>query len=235
MRSTVSVVGCVPPDVLPDLIPDKGKEDGFVHRLLFAWPEPISSRWNEAIVSRPIQHTYDELLAALYKLSAGPIYLPLTDDAKQQWVEWHDAHLAEMENPLFSPYLQGAYAKLKGYAARLALIHALCSAPSATSVGVDSIMAAVGMADYFKAQAAKVDCRYVGTGKSSVERCKEGIVRRLLGKHNLTKREIQNNMSYQADVFNPAWDFLTHPQLVSTDDGCHWNLRSRTDIPTPTT
>lgn len=146
----------------------------------------------------------------------GPLYLALTDEALERWVTWHDGDLAESESPLLSPYLQGAYAKLKGYGARLALIHALCCNPAATSVGADSIIAAVSMAEYFKVQAAKVDsalCRYVGNTNGVIERCKEAILRNCMAKRDLTKREIQRNMKYNGDIFNSAWDFLTHPPL----------------------
>ena len=39
----LSVVGCIPPDVLPDLDEDN-REDGFLHRLLFVYPDPVSVR-----------------------------------------------------------------------------------------------------------------------------------------------------------------------------------------------
>ena len=236
-RPFVSVIGCIPPDVLPDLAPDKGKEDGFIHRVLFAWPEPLTSRWNNNVVPQATERAYHKLLAALYRLKLGHVPLPLTDEARQRWVRWHDAHLAESDSPVLSPYLQGAYAKLKGYGARVALIHALCCDPAAKSVGAESVIAAVTMADYFKVQAAKVDealCRYVGTPKSEVEGCKEKIIRNTMMKRDVKKRDIQRNVSYPADIFNVAWDFLTNAQLISIN-GVHWNLRSLTDIPTPTT
>jgi hypothetical protein len=117
------------------------------------------------------------------------------------------------------------------------LIHALCCNPQAETIDAESITAGAAMAEYFKAQAAKVDlalCRYVGNTNGGIERCKEAILRNCMAKRDLTKREIQRSMKYNRDIFNSAWDFLTHPQLVSTDDGWHWNVRSTTDIPTPT-
>ena len=37
----LAVVGCIPPDLLPTLGQEKGEEDGFMPRLLFAWPEAM--------------------------------------------------------------------------------------------------------------------------------------------------------------------------------------------------
>lgn len=43
----VGVVGCLPPDVLGDLADERGREDGFIHRLLFSYPDPIPPEWVE--------------------------------------------------------------------------------------------------------------------------------------------------------------------------------------------
>lgn len=70
-RPFLSIIGCIPPDVLPDLAPDKGKEDGFLHRVLFAWSEPLSSRWNDAVIPEATQRAYHDLIATLYRLKNG--------------------------------------------------------------------------------------------------------------------------------------------------------------------
>ena len=41
----LSVVGCIPPDVVHDLDDQGGSDDGFLPRLLFAWPNPVPVRW----------------------------------------------------------------------------------------------------------------------------------------------------------------------------------------------
>ena len=50
----LSVVGCIPPDVIPHLDDQSGQEDGFLPRLLFAWPQPVPVRWKEIVVPQEI-------------------------------------------------------------------------------------------------------------------------------------------------------------------------------------
>ncbi len=128
----LSVLGCVPPDVLPDLDEDN-REDGFLHRLLFAFPNPVPVRWPSAILRSTVKDAYAELVARLYSLPAHPdgssIVLPLSPTAKALFIEWHDQHCREQENHALPAIVRGAYAKLKGYAPRFALIHAVASNP----------------------------------------------------------------------------------------------------------
>jgi len=43
-----SIVGNIPPAVLSELSDNRTREDGWLHRILFAWPDPIEPRWTES-------------------------------------------------------------------------------------------------------------------------------------------------------------------------------------------
>lgn len=203
----VSVVGGLPPDCLPQLDASGGLADGFLPRLLFAWSEPFGVRWSDEVVPPEVTEKYDQLVTDLHQLSYDnntPVRLNLTEDGKKLFVEWHDSHCAEGEDANLSGYLQGAYAKLKGYCARLALIHALCTDPTATSVNDESVAAAAGLIEYFKGEAKKVDAA-LGRGKNHpVELCKAAIRRQLSVCRCLKKRDLQRKMNANADIFNQA-------------------------------
>src|SRR5205823_5783661 len=62
----LAVVGCIPPEVLPDLDDESGREDGFLHRLLFTYLQPHPVRWTEAVVSQSVKEAYLQLMAKLY-------------------------------------------------------------------------------------------------------------------------------------------------------------------------
>ena len=58
----LSVVGCIPPDVMPHLEDQSGQEDGFLPRLLFAWPQLVPVRWTEVGVPQEIRDNYASLI-----------------------------------------------------------------------------------------------------------------------------------------------------------------------------
>src|SRR5258707_4473390 len=64
----VSVVGALPPDMLSDLSDERGREDGFVHRILFAWPDPMPDRWTERFVQDATNERYLGLFKQLWEL-----------------------------------------------------------------------------------------------------------------------------------------------------------------------
>jgi hypothetical protein len=178
-RPFLSVVGCLPPDVLPDLDDAEGREDGFLPRILFSWPDRMKVRWVLEAVSAEARAGYNRRIEELFAIpwEESRVYLDLTPDARSLFVKWHDAHCAEAESPSLSPFLQGGYAKLKGYGARLALIHAVTTDPTATAVGAESVAAAADLIDYFKAQAAKVAPLLSHSKWNPIERCRQEIRR----------------------------------------------------------
>jgi len=216
-----SVVGGIPPDVISDLDDEGGKEDGFLPRLLFTWPEPIKVRWTSKEISSEARAVYDGLIRQLWEIpwSGETIYLDLTPEAQDRWIVWHDAHSAETEQEDLSPFQRAAYNKLLGSCARLALVHAVAVDPKATSVGVQSIEAAIKLVAYFKLQVAKIAPLIVRTKPAKIERCKAEIRRKLSVCQFLKKRDLQRSSSYEASVFNQALSEMCSPEIEQHDDG----------------
>ena len=218
----LSVVGCIPPDVLPDLDEDN-REDGFLHRLLFVHPDPVPVRWTEMVLSDPVKQAYADLLGQLYALQphpdGSPIVLGLSAPAKTLFVEWHDTHCAEQENPALPSLVQGAYAKLKGYAPRFALIHALASNPHAQHIEAESIGAAEDLVEYFKIQVQRVAPLLARHARTPEACCEHSIRRALARGKRLTKRDIQRAGNTPADLFNHIWAaLLTKGALIPGTD-----------------
>ena len=216
-RPFVSVVGGLPPEVLPELAKHVTDGDGFLERVLFASPDPPVARWSDATVSSQVRDRYQQLFTDLYAIpySMVPVDLELTSEAREFFVAWHDDHSAGAEDPTLSPFLCGHLAKLKGYCGRLALIHTLCTNPQAPVVELGSITAAAAMVDYFKVQAAKVDSLRSRASGSRVERCGEEILRKLSGCRDvgMAKRELQRRSAFPSEIFNEALDQLISPRV----------------------
>ena len=174
----IGVVGGLTPDKLPTLRGDKpcqrAEQDGFIDRILMAYPqEPpaVAENWLEVADStRTALCFVMERLWTLEMVSqtdpAGavvgyrPFLVNLDPTARGEWQRFTAAHAREINGGNLPPQLVGPWAKLKGYAARLALvIHYLRSACDEAQEGdVDgvSMASAVKLIDYFKAHARKV-------------------------------------------------------------------------------
>ncbi len=223
----VSVIGAIPPDVLHGLNISGGEADGFLPRLLFAWPDPMPVRYSVREVSATTLSEYEEIIQALHALPYNCMVrtkvLEFTSDAQQHFITWHDEHMEQVENLALSPFLQGVYAKLKGYGVRLSLIHALCCDPTSENVGVDSLQAGMNLVEYFKGQAHKVDALFDHQQDSSLERCKAAIRRHLSVRRCMGRRELQRKLNYTGEIFQQALDQMSQAEVLIQDKEIQWN------------
>jgi hypothetical protein len=165
-----------------------------------------------------VKESYKKLMAKLYALTmanGAPVVLGLHPLAKALFIKWHDEHCAKLEAPHLSPILKGFHAKLKGYAARFALIHALCENPEATEIPPESIAAACDLVDYFAGQCRLLAPLLVRTHLSPQEKCERDIRRALSGGQVLRKRTVQRAGNSKAEVFNHEWDTLAKAGTIS--------------------
>jgi hypothetical protein len=176
---TLSVVGGIQPDRLPGLANAAG-DDGFLDRLLWAYPEPMpSGLWTEDVVS----YKATDAVSNLFELLDGLPYDPgdyndelafevgFAAEAKRRFVQWFNAH--GMEADTVEDILNGVWAKMPSQLLRLTLIiHAIGTArPKDLSVrghdvvggriaavvdrevSLQTVESAITLIDYFKAHA----------------------------------------------------------------------------------
>jgi hypothetical protein len=164
----LSVLGGIQPDLLPELSDAAQREDGFLDRLLFAWPASSADHWSEITIDptlrEAVQHAFDQL-ADLDPMvtpdgGLGPRPIPLSADAKVAFVEWYEEHAARMASSTFPDFLRGPWAKFPSQFARLALIlHGLRAVVEPLPNMVDErtiCMAATLVEDYFKPHTERV-------------------------------------------------------------------------------
>jgi len=223
----LSIVGGIPPDVLHALDISGGEADGFLPRLLFAWPDSIPVRWSDTQITEETLSQYKEVIQQLHDLTyhslMGPQVMEFTGEAQQNFIAWHDLHMEQIEHQDLSPFLQGVYAKLKGYCARFSLIHALGTNPATQSVGIDSLEAGISLVDYFKAQAHKVDALFDHQQAGPLEITKAAIRRQLSVCRYVGRRDLQRKMNCSGAIFQQALDQMSQAEILIQDGHIQWN------------
>lgn len=169
----VCVLGGVQPDLLPTLETGRGVEDGFLDRLLFAYPaEQRFQGWNNQELDEDSADDWrlilNRLLALFPQCPEGgadtPQIVPLSDGGRQRFADYIDALAAEINAAESSSRTEGFCAKLRGYAARFALvIHLLRWAADELDdscgegdVDAEDVRRAVLLCNYFRAHAGAV-------------------------------------------------------------------------------
>lgn len=162
-RPFVCVTGCIQPDMLGELVDRRGREDGFMHRVLVAYPDPVPVRWTDDCISDETMDEYRKLFFALVgneldTRSYCEQTLRMTQRAKTVWRRWADKHCEELNDG--HNHLRGVWSKLEAYCGRLALILHRCRYVSGETKSRDvdsgSIESAVMLIEYFKSHAQRV-------------------------------------------------------------------------------
>jgi hypothetical protein len=170
----VGVVGGLPPSVLRELVADEqSHQDGFVHRILFSFPEHVPLAYTEDGISPANQQALDTVVQRLWALEPTsdedgqlePVVIPFSALGKEVWRSWITEHYVQEEEFGLQDSLRGAWAKMSGYAARLALILQMCrwACDEALIDAVDetSMAGAAQLIDYFKAHVRRI-YQYLG-------------------------------------------------------------------------
>jgi hypothetical protein len=167
----ICVVGCLPPDVLPDFSDERGREDGFIHRILFGFPPQFERQWSEASISPEVLEGYHLAWHALRRLAPDtdgndephPKVVNFDDEAKMVFVAWIQDHYREMDSELFPEHLRGPWAKMPAYCARLVLvlhmIRFVCGEAKHETLDNVTVLRATVLTEYFKAHAKRVYAR----------------------------------------------------------------------------
>ncbi len=160
-KPVVSVVGGVQPAMLAQLAEEAGRQDGFIERILFAYPAAHPAPWTEAFVRKATHEAVIEVFRALRSSGAAEDLegerVFLSADAKELWVSWYNENQGMIDG--MPGLLAGVYAKLPTQLARLALIlHGWTypKDPAGHRVSAETMSAAIDVAEYFRAHAHRV-------------------------------------------------------------------------------
>lgn len=178
----LAVLGSIQPDLLEELVDDKGRKDGFVDRILFSIPEADPAPpFTQQEVSPEVRAGWRSVVYRLRSYAATeettvipgnpptemvkqvPKVLHFTMEAKAKFETWNESHRQEVRQEDFPRQLQGPWSKLRGYIIRFILIlHMLRCAEDETDslsqefVDEEDVTRAILLINYYKNHAQGV-------------------------------------------------------------------------------
>ena len=164
-RAAVSVVGGMQPKVAARHLAGEAIESGASARILIARPPARPALWTDDEIPESVLDGWRRLCDSLLDLTHDPDEprtLPLSVDARKLFVPFNNqnARATFAAGESGDSARSAVLSKLRGYAARLALIFELCNAAEngtaelVQAVGKDAMAAGIAVVDWFAAEAA---------------------------------------------------------------------------------
>jgi hypothetical protein len=163
----VAVTGCLPPSCINRLVEDASQvEDGFMQRILWAYPNSEPQYWNERELlrdtNRKYQQLYEKISEQLPLLDQAENQIPvkLNTEAYEIWKELYNKNIDEIKASEFPSYLIGAWSKMSIQLARITLILHLVRYYTGETASYDvdktSMLMGCSIIEYFKSHACRV-------------------------------------------------------------------------------
>lgn len=183
-RAAVSVLGSIQPGTLARSFGTAEREAGLLARVLVAYPPDRPALWTEAALPDDVAAEWRKLLETLLALPAAidehgdprPRFIPIGQEAKALWIEWHDRHARELVD-ISNDDLVAHYAKLKGACARIALLFACvevaAGGDAVAYISADAMRRAIAVVEWFKGEGRRV---YAVLGESEEDRARRQLI-----------------------------------------------------------
>lgn len=165
----IPVVGNIQPSILFELSKNSGGQNGFIDRILFAFPEGLQKLyWSDKELEPVIFKNWNLIITNLLNIPLNlnenqipsPVVLAFNQEASNKIKDWQK-HNTNLCNSAKDESLEGIYSKLEVYAVRFSLILEMlmfaCGESDKQSIGIEAVNGAIKLVEYFRATAAKVN------------------------------------------------------------------------------
>jgi hypothetical protein len=221
----VTVVGGMIPDMLSALSEQRGREDGFMARLLFCYPEKIRRVYSGQGLPESVTTEWDRLAENLWSRKLreldgrpAPHVVKLSPEAESAWAVWCQAHYDEQNADDFPESMEGPWGKLEAYCPRGALIlHLMHVAADPVPSKDDSwlvlprarIEDSIRLMAYFKSHARRVYASMSGKTGAAGDDVRM-LIRWILrnGRTQFSIRDIRRNLNRFKNDPGSLWDAL---------------------------
>ncbi len=165
----IPIVGNIQPSILFELSKNSRAQNGFIDRILFAYPEGLEKLcWSDKELEPAVAESLQQIISNLLDLPLtlneyqipNPVVLSFNQEASDKIKEWQK-HNTSLCNSAGDESLEGIYNKLEIYAVRFSLILEMlrfaCGTSDKQSIGIEAVNGAIQLVEYFRATAVKVN------------------------------------------------------------------------------
>ena len=208
----LSIMGNMPPETLVDFREGDNRSDGFIERILIAYPEPVPRPyWSEVGYDSELANQWSEIIHRLHdremSLHEGdevPHVVRFSPAAKEVWIGWYNANVQESRDLGYESSELSVDGKLEDFAARIALIlHLLTLASDPTTnpngtippLSVASMEGAIAFWRYFRSHHRRARWQMSGGIENKDARHVLDWIRRH-GHPSFTKKEITDHLRW---------------------------------------
>jgi len=183
-RPSVSIIGGIQPEMLTELSEEANRRDGFVERILMAWPHAKPMTWNEATIDETSAWEVEYIFRKLRVRVVGTdsdIVLKFSSEARRLFGNWYNDNgriIAET-----SGIASGCYAKYPGQLARIALVLHCLHHPgdTTTDIASETVGDAIEVVEYLRQHLIRILPSFSASGSTKTASL-EGRILRILGK-----------------------------------------------------
>lgn len=171
-KAFIPVFGGIQPGILDEFYTEENKDNGFMDRLLFSFPDLEVEYYNEDDMSEETIQNYDDYIVSFYEqiknniqfydnIEIKPHIAKLTKEAKKEWIRIFNRITKDQNNDNENEYMKSMLPKQKSYIPRFALlINSLNEfdtyLPNYNKISKESILKAEKLSNYFIAMAKKI-------------------------------------------------------------------------------
>lgn len=184
-RACLSICGTIQPQIFADLLTAQAVLSGLIPRFLLAMPDPRLNLFQGRLGRLRSRDRWEQLQADLHGLTFDsdnqPRTVTLSPAAVDRWEQWHNAHAHLVFNAVAGA-IKGADAKMWGQGLRLCLLLHLAECLTRgrdpqTPVSLETVEAALGLTEWFSAEASRIYSYLQLAGPQLVETLEERILR----------------------------------------------------------
>lgn len=188
-RAFIPVLGGIQPEILSSFYTDENKENGFIDRMLFSFPDLEHEDYSESELKQEVIQWYENYIVGLYdnihsdviqyntEREVEPRVCKWSPEAKKEWIRVFNEITAMQRSDEENEYMKSMLPKQKSYIPRFALLMnviqgSLVDGYDLSVISKESMLSAEKLSKYFIAMAKKIkaDNQQIAGARKVVER-----------------------------------------------------------------